>query len=321
MEETIEVTTSGDVEATSQNVQAEDTTTDEGVTSTEAENTDTAEDSDSTETEVGSEGTKTPNWKNSYKELQGAFTRQAQELAELKKQMAPKNEQRIIDDGGNITPELRHKITLELDNQEFLTYDTLARRLAPEVRQEVEHLLEEAKAVYNTKNKTAYNQIMTKVEDYFSSDIVKAIALDKHAKESQISNQIGKLRQEHRNSRALEVATKVAKSEDLYALTSAESENYSPAVLSIIKQVFDLTGGIDTGLVGNAVTSIKALGVKEYLAKQKMNAEKNNATVPSGANTAQSGGELSREYILANYEKAAKKYGMEKIDKIIMKGN
>lgn len=321
MEETMKVTTSGENEATSQDAQVEDTTDTTTVTSTETEGTDTADDSDSTATEIEGGETKTPNWENSYKELQGAFTKQSQELAELKKQIAPKNEQRIIDDSGNVTPELKHKITLELDNQEFLAYDTLARRLAPEARQEVEHLLKEAKAVYHTKDKNAYSQIMTKVEDYFSSDIVKAIALDKYAKESQISSQIEKLKQEHRNSRAIEVATEVAKSEDLYALTCAESENYSPAVRNIIKQVFDLTGGLDTELVTNAVSSIKALGVKEYLAKQKMEAEKNNAAVPSGANTPQGGAQLTREYILANYEKAAKKYGMEKIDKIIMKGN
>ena len=112
----------------------------------------------------------------------------------------------------------------------------------------------------------------------------------------------------------------VEQSEDLKALLYQESENYSSEVFGIVKQMFDLTGGIDFDVLNKAVSSIKALGVKEHLAQQKANAEKQKASVPTGQAITSGGEAITREYAIANYEKLCEKYGMEKVDNIIMKG-
>ena len=69
-----------------------------------------------------------------------------------------------------------------------------------------------------------------------------------------------------------------------------------------------------------AIESIKALGVKEHLAQQKANAEKQKATVPTGQVVGVNTQPLTREYAMNNYQAAVKKYGMDKVDEIIMKG-
>ena len=84
--------------------------------------------------------------------------------------------------------------------------------------------------------------------------------------------------------------------------------------------MFDLTGGVDLDVINKAVSSIKALGVKEHLAQQKANAEKQKASVPTGQAVTSGGEAITREYAIANYEKLCEDKGMEKVDAIIMKG-
>ena len=320
MEETTNVTTSGESEATSQDVVAESTVTEDVTTSEETTNIDTAEtDSDSTETVKETETKAEPDWKNSYKELQSSFTRQSQELAELKKQIA-QNQPKYVDDKGKITPEYEQQYRFNLDNREYLTYDQLSRQLEPDTRAEVERLLQEAKSLYNPSNKHAYNQKMSEIKNYFNADIVEQIALDKRQYESQMQSEFDRLTQEHKTQKSREIAEMVEQSEDLKALLYQESENYSPEVFGIVKQMFDLTGGVDLDVINKAVSSIKALGVKEHLAQQKANAEKQKASVPTGQAITSGGEALTRDYAIANYAEAVKKYGMEKVDAIIMKG-
>ena len=320
MEETTNVTTSGESEATSQDVVAESTVTEDVTTSEETTNIDTAEtDSDSTETVKETETKAEPDWKNSYKELQSSFTRQSQELAELKKQIA-QNQPKYVDDKGKITPEYEQQYRFNLDNREYLTYDQLSRQLEPDTRAEVERLLQEAKSLYNPSNKHAYNQKMSEIKNYFNADIVEQIALDKRQYENQMQSEFDRLTQEHKTQKSREIAEMVEQSEDLKALLYQESENYSPEVFGIVKQMFDLTGGVDLDVINKAVSSIKALGVKEHLAQQKANAEKQKASVPTGQAITSGGEALTRDYAIANYAEAVKKYGMEKVDAIIMKG-
>ena len=320
MEETTNVTTSGESEATSQDVVAESTVTEDVTTSEETTNIDTAEtDSDSTETVKETETKAEPDWKNSYKELQSSFTRQSQELAKLKKQIS-QNQPKYVDDKGKITPEYEQQYRFNLDNREYLTYDQLSRQLEPDTRAEVERLLQEAKSLYNPNNKHAYNQKMSEIKNYFNADIVEQIALDKRQYESQMQSEFDRLTQEHKTQKSREIAEMVEQSEDLKALLYQESENYSPEVFGIVKQMFDLTGGVDLDVINKAVSSIKALGVKEHLAQQKANAEKQKASVPTGQAITSGGEALTRDYAIANYAEAVKKYGMEKVDAIIMKG-
>lgn len=259
------------------------------------------------------------NWEKRAKDNQAEFTRVSQELAELKKQIA-QNQPKYVDDKGKITPEYEQQYRFNLDNREYLTYDQLSRQLEPDTRAEVERLLQEAKSLYNPNNKHAYNQKMSEIKNYFNADIVEQIALDKRQYESQMQSEFDRLTQEHKTQKSREIAEMVEQSEDLKALLYQESENYSPEVFGIVKQMFDLTGGVDLDVINKAVSSIKALGVKEHLAQQKANAEKQKANVPTGQAITSGGEALTRDYAIANYAEAVKKYGMEKVDAIIMKG-
>ena len=259
------------------------------------------------------------NWEKRAKDNQAEFTRVSQELAELKKQIA-QNQPKYVDDKGKITPEYEQQYRFNLDNREYLTYDQLSRQLEPETRAEVERLLQEAKSLYNPNNKHAYNQKMSEIKNYFNADIVEQIALDKRQYENQMQSEFDRLTQEHKTQKSKEIAEMVEQSEDLKALLYQESENYSPEVFGIVKQMFDLTGGVDLDVINKAVSSIKALGVKEHLAQQKANAEKQKASVPTGQAVTSGGEALTRDYAIANYAEAVKKYGMEKVDAIIMKG-
>ena len=91
-------------------------------------------------------------------------------------------------------------------------------------------------------------------------------------------------------------------------------------MFGIVKQMFDLTGGVDLDVINKAVSSIKALGVKEHLAQQKANAEKQKASVPTGQAVTSGGEALTRDYVNKNYEELAKTHSMEELDAIMMKG-
>lgn len=321
MEETTNVTTSGESEATSQDVVAESTVTEDVTTSEETTNIDTAEtDSDSTETVEETETKAEPDWKNSYKELQSSFTRQSQELAELKKQLQD-NQPRYVDEKGKVTPEYEQQYRRQIDTEEFQAYFNYSRYLDNDSRVEVERLLTEAEKVYNPVNKTAFNQKMLEVKNYFNSDIVEQIALNKRSRESEMQSEFDKRVMEHRQKKSQQVAEFVEQSSDLKALLYQDSENYSPETFSIVHQLFDYTGGnLDIAMTQKAIESIKALGVKEHLAQQKANAEKQKANVPTGQAVQVNTQPLTRDYAVNNYTEAVKKYGMEKVDEIIMKG-
>lgn len=318
MEETISTTSEVTTEQTTPDVVETETTqpaeteqTTGETTTQEPETVATAE----TETEQP-----TKNWEQIAKDNQASFTRVSQELAELKKQMA-QNQPKYVDDKGKITPEYEQQYRFDVDNREYLTYDQLSRQLEPETRTEVERLLQEAKSLYNPNNKHAYNQKMSEIKNYFNADIVEQIALDKKQLENKMQSEFDRLTQEHKTQKSKEIAEMVEQSEDLKALLYQESENYSPDVFGIVKQMFDLTGGVDLDVINKAVSSIKALGVKEHLAQQKANAEKQKASVPTGQAVQVNTQPMTAEYVRNNYQEAVKKLGsMEEADKILMKG-
>lgn len=316
MEETISTTSEVSTEQTTPDV-VDTETTQPVETEQTTEETTTQEPETVAETETEIEQPK--NWEQIAKDNQASFTRVSQELAELKKQIA-NNQPKYVDDRGKITPEYEQQYRFNLDNREYLTYDQLSRQLEPETRAEVERLLQEAKSLYNPNNKSSYNQKMSEIKNYFNADIVEQIALEKRTLENQMQSEFGRLQQEYKTQKSQEIAELVEQSEDLKTLLYQDSENYSPEVFGIVKQMFDLTGGVDLDVINKAVSSIKALGVKEHLAQQKANAEKQKATVPTGQAVTSSGEAITREYAIANYEKLCEDKGMEYVDNIIMKG-
>ena len=316
MEETISTTSEISTEQTTPDVVEETTQPVETEQTTEETTTQEPEKAETTETEIE----QPKNWEQIAKDNQASFTRVSQELAELKKQIA-NNQPKYVDDKGKITPEYRQNRQREIDLAEFTDYYNYSRHLDEEQRLAVEDLLAKADRAYNPADKTAYEQIMNQVENYFDSRLVKQISLNKREKENNMQADFDKMTQEYKTQKSQEIAELVEQSEDLKALLYQDSENYSPEVFGIVKQMFNLTGGVDLDVINKAVSSIKALGVKEHLAQQKAQAEKQKATVPTGqAVVNDSGLPLTRDYALQNYEKAVKKFGMDKVDEIIMKG-
>jgi hypothetical protein len=314
MEETITTTSEESTEQTTPVVEEEKTQPEEQT----IEKTETQE-PETTETETVIEKPAT-DWEKIAKDNQASYTRVSQELAQLKKQIE-ENKPKAVDERGKITAEYEQNYRFELDNREFLTYDNYARQLPVDEREEVESLLLEAKHLYNPNNKTAYNQKMAEVKNHFDSNLVVQIALDRQKLENQMQSEFDKLTNEYKQNKSREIAELVEQSNDLKALLYQESENYSPETFGIIKQMFDLTGGVDLDMTQKAIASIKALGVKEYLASQKVQTEKAKANVPTGETVAKDeGSSITRDYAVKNYQEAVKKYGMEKVDEIIMKG-
>ena len=314
MEETITTTSEESTEQTTPVVEEEKTQPEEQT----IEKTETQE-PETTETETVIEKPAT-DWEKIAKDNQASYTRVSQELAQLKKQI-DENKPKAVDERGKITAEYEQNYRFELDNREFLIYDNYARQLPVDEREEVESLLLEAKRLYNPNNKTAYNQKMAEIKNHFDSNLVVQIALDRQKLENQMQSEFDKLTNEYKQNKSREIAELVEQSNDLKALLYQESENYSPETFGIIKQMFELTGGVDLDMTQKAIASIKALGVKEYLASQKVQAEKAKANVPTGETVAKDeGSSITREYAVKNYQEAVKKYGMKKVDEIIMKG-
>lgn len=327
MEETVTTTADVTVEQTTPDVtettQPETNQTIEETVTKEPETTETK----TTETESQEPKVKeVKNWEQIAKDNQASFTRVSQEKAELVKRIEDLESKtpKLVQEG-KINPEFEQKYKFDVDNQEFLAYDNLARQLEPETRQTVENLLNEARRLYNPTNNRAYESKLAEIKDYFRSDLVEQIAIAKQAKLSEMKGKFNQAIQADKQEKANMIAQAIENVPELKELLYQESENYSPEVFGIVKTMFDYTGGVDLDATQKAISKIKDLGVKEYLAKQTAEKEKAQANVPTGETVVQkqSTGIPTRDEMIANpsiYEKAVKKFGAEKVDDVIMKG-
>lgn len=320
--ETVEQTTP-DTEVT-QPVETETQTTEETVQEPETTETETTVETD--------EGEKVTDWEKIAKDNQASFTKISQEKAELTKRIEELESQlkpKIVQEG-KINPEFEQRYNFQVDDSEFRAYEGLSRQLSPEQRQEVENLLYEARNLYNPNNKKAYQSKMTEVKNYFDSEIVEQIATEKQNMLSKIKGEFDKAILADKQEKANKVAAAIEQVPELNELVQPDSENYSPEVFGIVKTMFDYTGGLDIESTQKAINTIKELGVKEYLAKQKAETQKAQANVPTGETVVQKSENLpTAAEVSQNYEKFIKKYqkqglsfedAMAKVDEIIMKG-
>lgn len=324
-----------------QSVETTDTSVQEPAQSDTSSDTEPATIGSEATNEDGSEGTEqeAPEWLNkskyktveeqakAYSELESKATKDSIKLAELEKRVqeltGPK-EPRIIDENGNISKEFREQHQLEIDNNEFLTYEAMTRNIPDiQVRQEVENILKEAQSYYHF-DKNAYSQTMDTLKQYFSPRVIEQIAREKIQAEQGLESKYKSEFERDRIEKANKLAQEIESSKELFQLVDSKSEEYSPEVFGIVKQLFDKYGSLDVDMTNKAISSIKALGVKEYLASQKMEEIKQSAIVPTGKNVKEAKEVLPTASELKEnpglYTKAVKKYGMETIDKIIVKG-
>lgn len=327
MEETISTTVEAPQEQTTPDVETSQTT--ETVEETSNVQPDTTQEpenvaEEATESVQADEPAKEPtkDWEQIAKANQASFTKVSQELAELKKQIAD-NKPKIVQEG-KINPEFEQQYRFEVDNREFLAYDNLARQLGPEERAVVENLLTEAQRLYNPQNTRAYEAKLAQVKDYFRSDLVENIAKEKLQLLNQVKEKFDSALMADKQERAQRVAQTIETVPELNELVAPESQNFSQEVFNIVKAMFDYTGDIDVDSTTKAIQKIKELGVKEYIAKQQAEKVRAKANVPTGANLVQNNGDSipSREELLnpETYRKAVKKFGMDKVDAVIMKG-
>lgn len=282
---------------------------------------------DETETEQPTEEKteeKQTDWEKIAKDNQSSFTKSQQELAEYKRKVAeleaPK-EPSIVDETGKISKDFQESYQRNIDNDEFLKYDSLSRSIQDlEIRQEVENILREAQSVYHY-DKSAYAQSMDTLKQYFSPRIIEQITRDKILAEQQLNQVYQTELQKNHQEKVKNVIGLIESTPELKQLVDDTSEDYSPETFTIVKQLFDKYGTIDVELTKNAISSIKALGVKEHLAKEKLEATKQSATVPTGANVKvePSGMPTAKDFAEnpSLYTEAVNKYGMEKVDAII----
>lgn len=332
MEETVTTTVETVSEQTTpdvvENQTTETTETDVQPDATQESETDAGETTETAEAETQTvEPTK--NWEQIAKDNQASFTRVSQELAELKKQVAAQKPQLVQE--GKINPEFEQQYKFDVDNKEFLAFDGLARQLEPETRAVVENLLNEARRLYNPNNNRAYEGKMAQIKDYFRSDIVEQIALEKQNLIGKMKGEFERALQADKQERANRIAERIEQVPELNELVQESSENYSPEVLGIIKQMFDYAGDIDIESTTKAISKIKELGVKEYLAKQNAEKAKAQANVPTGDKVVQQQSPtITAEMASKNYQKYIDDFmknglsfhdAMEKVDSIIMKGN
>ena len=325
--ETVEQTTP-DVAENTQPV--EETQTTEEVT----QEPETTETKTTVETD---EGEKVTDWEKIAKDNQASFTKISQEKAELTKRIEELENQlkpKIVQEG-KINPEYEQKYRFDVDNQEFIAYERLCTQLDAEQREQAESLLREAQSLYNPKNNRAYESKMAEVKDYFRSDIVEQIATEKQNLLGQMKGKFDEAIRADKQEKANKVAAAIEQVPELNELVAPDSENYSPEVFGIVKTMFDYTGGVDIESTQKAISKIKELGVKEYLAKQKAETQKAQANVPTGETVVQkqASGLPTAEELRTNsglYTSTVKKFAgndsnkqreiMEKLDAIIMKG-
>ena len=188
------------------------------------------------------EKAKVQDWEKIAKDNQASFTRVSQEKAELAKKVAELENQlkpKIVENG-KINPKFEQKYTMQVDKEEYLAFDNLARRLDPEQRAEVEKLLIEADRLYNPSNKSAYNAKLNQIKDYFRADIVEAIAVKKQELQGQIKSVFEKELARDRQERADKIAAEIEQIPELRELVAPESENYSKEVFGIVKTMLTL---------------------------------------------------------------------------------
>ena len=260
-------------------------------------------------------------WEKRAKDTQASFTKVSQELAELKKQVE-QSKPRLVQEG-KINPEFEQKYKMQVDNMEFLAYDNLARQLEPETRAVVENLLNDARRLYNPSNKSAYDAKLNQIKDYFRSDLVIGIENNKQNELGKIKAKFDEEIQKDWQQKAERAASAIKAVPELKSLLCQDGENFSPEVFGIVDTIFRYTGDVDIEATTSAISKIKELGVKEYLAKQNVQKAANNANVPEGETVIQKSSMPTAEEIRTTpglYTKLAKKHGQAKIDAILMKG-
>lgn len=263
-----------------------------------------------------------------YKEAEKSINK----VAELEKRLKEFEDKqpKYVTEEGKFNPELKIRYEQEIDNREFITYADLARSLDTDTRAEVEKLLDEARNLYNPRNKSAYYSKLKEAKNYFDSEVIESIAEKKRTLKAQAEQEMQSYEQKEYNRKATECANKVKEVPELYSLVNKDSPDFKPEVLTLLDAIFDAYQDVDIPQVTKVINTLKELGVKEYQKKQEFEQAKNQASISQGNNvTTPAQPDITAEEATKNYQKYIKKFqkeglsfadAMAKVDAIIMKG-
>jgi len=226
MEETQTTTTSGEsTEVTSQ--ETTESTTTEAVTSEETTTDTTQETSnDSTVKEAETEAPK-QDWEKNYKELQSEFTKKTQELSQLKKQQ--EQSRSILEETGQVKQSVINQVALQIANEELQAYRNAVWELDSETQQEVNSLL-------NAYQQSGNRQYLDKAKEYYGSNFVGQIEVQKIQRTNQIANELEAKRQEYTSRRKQEFESGLKdNAPTAYSYYDKESAYYCPELANAIQ--------------------------------------------------------------------------------------
>ena len=212
--------------------------------------------------------------------------------------------------------EIAQKVAID----EFNSYANFVNMVAPEyVEQVKKHLLD----YYNTGNKAHLEE----AKRYYSSELIEHIALKKENLKNTLQNEY--LAQiQHQNDEQAQKLAEIIKNDNAEFLGDlAVNEGKKQALqmfcnAGFIQSKDDMNAFIE--LYNKIVNKAKEDGIKEYEAKKLIDETKKKSIIENSTGSDGTLNSLPTAEALKNtpglYRKAVKKYGMDKIDKIILKG-
>ena len=193
------------------------------------------------------------------------------------------------------------------------------------IRQEAEKYLAQAQKLYNPKNKQAYSDKLALVKNLFDADTVENIIARKQLYQNNLNFQKENLQRQACDTISRNFAREVQSAPELEALLNPYSPDFSREIFNLVESNLHTFGKIDIPSTMKAIDKIKEMGIRQYIAKRELEKATANANVQSGGsiNTSRLTSMPTADELKANpnlYEKACKKFGMDKIDAVIMKG-
>lgn len=328
--ETIETTstpaeTVADTSETVEPVETTDTSTQEPETENAAEET--------TETETkklyADKYETVENLEKGYKELQGSYSKAKEfeakynELLKNQELAKERKEQERLEKaqkrGFNSYEEA--KISDEITLAEYGYYANNLNNVAPESFETVRELL-------NSYYSTGQKAYLEEAKRYYSSDFIENVAIAKTNLRSKLENEFSQKRNQEKQAQEQRLGEEIKANFGEFLEDIQENEGKATALKMFCNAGFiqSLADMSEFEKVYNSIAKVAGeQAIKEYEAKKAIEATKNKAVIPTDSQnqivtesdmpTAQ---EINENPAI--YRQAVKKWGMDKIDNIIMKG-
>ena len=265
---------------------------------------------------------------NGYKEAEkfvaksSELEKQIQALNESKRQAEEKAKQERLEQArlkGFMTPE-EQEISEQVQVSELELYANNLHLVNPNAYETARQYLQQ----YAQTGQKAY---LDEAKNYFPSNVIEQIALQKSQYETQLKNAFNRKMQEQANANEAKLANDI---KDSYPEFLADLDTNTGKANA-------LKAFCDCGLIqskehmGEFINVYNAMAkyereqaIKEFKAQQAIEETKNKASINSDSQTGVGSSDMPTAKAMQEnpklYREAVKKYGMDKVDAIIMKG-